>query len=161
MGYDECDKTRRSAEFVAFPDDGAGATVCIVCAPEPVEKPGFRGKPVTRYYFPVVHEKQLKILDTSGKTYDSIRDTTKRMLPVVVRITRRGPKGSTSTWYDVVQVPMTEQQRGYATDPTVVARARAMLDEMVGRPATPAAASGQAPATQPVGDAGVEDTIPF
>jgi len=157
MSWNEADKAREGKGFVKIVGDGDKHTLIIATEPMVVQKSGFRGQAVTRYYFGVIENGEVKVLDTSKATCGAIANATDKKCPAKVEITRCGSPGDPKTTYEIKKVKGTKGDAALVADNAIKAEIAQAMG--TGRDSPP---SPTDPNTGEVFDTPVDDdTIPF
>lgn len=157
MSWKQTEEARKGKGFVKFEGDGDKHTLLILTEPTVTRKLGYRQQPVTRYYFGVVEDGEVKILDAAGNTCDAIAKATDRKCPAKVEITRCGAPNDPKTTYSVEKVKGTKADAALVADPKIKS---AIVDAMSDTVPTPNRIAD--PQTGEVWtDPADDDTIPF
>lgn len=134
MSWETAEKALEGKGYVKIEHDDNVAILIILTEPKVVQKTGFRGQDVTRYYFGVVENGEPKILDTSKATCQAIAQVTNKKCPAKVRIIRHGVVGDPKTTYEVEKISGDKVDAALAGDSAIQA---AITEAMGGNPAPP------------------------
>ena len=103
MGFKACNDALRQGLYVQLDKDKATVEVVFLEEPEAVEA-SYRGKPRTKFLFPVLTEEGVKIWSCGVQLYRHIRDAWTTVHRKAVTVTRHGKKDDPATKYAIATV---------------------------------------------------------